>query len=91
MLRTEKFGRGSVGFSSGQEVSSHIPGVQGHRGRGAVARESLPIPASNIAVERTGHTTGFVHGRVSVGCGPPLTVSVRPPTEQTGSLPKQNG
>ena len=36
----------------------------------------LPSP-SNIALERTGHTTGFFSMRVSVACGPPLTAGVR--------------
>jgi hypothetical protein len=31
---------------------------------------------ANMAVERTGHTTGFLSRRVSVGCGPPLTAGV---------------
>ncbi len=32
--------------------------------------------APNIALERTGHTTGFFQVRGSVGCGPPLTGGV---------------
>ena len=30
----------------------------------------------NIALERTGHTTGFFPVRVLVACGPPLTAGV---------------
>jgi hypothetical protein len=39
--------------------------------------EPCTSAASNTALERTGHTTGFFHGRASVACGPPLTASVR--------------
>jgi hypothetical protein len=34
--------------------------------------------AYNKALERTGHTTGFFPGVMSVECGPPLTAGVRP-------------
>lgn len=39
----------------------------------------------NMAVERTGHTTGFFHVQVSVGCGPPLTPGVSRSPVRPGS------
>ncbi len=44
----------------------------------------------NKAVERTGHTTGFFHVQVSVGCGPPLTASVRCQRSTTSLSQKLN-
>lgn len=38
---------------------------------------ALITPGPNNALERTGHTTGFFQGWAAVGCGPPLTASVR--------------
>ena len=49
-------------------------GPRARRWRGTPG--SRPVPASNPALERTGHTTGFFPARASVGCGPPLTATV---------------
>jgi hypothetical protein len=51
-------------------------GKTGRGGGGPGPVQTPPGGAPNEALERTGHTIGFLPMRVSVGCGPPLTAGV---------------